>query len=461
MNKMKSNNDDVSNNIDDQFTIMIVDDEPSILKSFRRYFISSGYRLLLADDGEKGLRLLTNNTIDLMILDLKMPGIDGMKVLERAMALRPSLKVIIQTGHGGIPEAVQAMKFGAIDFLVKGESLEVFQDRIRQVYETWLLEQERFTSCGNQEDYFLFDGLVGESSPMQTLKNQIMRVAPTDTTVLIQGESGTGKELIAKALHQHSQRKNNPFVAVDCASISESILESELFGHVKGAYTGAETSSKGLIRSADSGTLFLDEIGEVSLSVQAKLLRTIQERTIRPVGSSDTHYANVRIIAATNRNLFNEVARQSFRQDLYYRLSTITLTAPPLRERGNDIALLTQYILGQCATIQGEPVVASQQVLQIFLKYKWPGNVRELDNVLRRAAVFSDTGTIDPEDLPRVMMDLINEGNGTIKPSTVAASEKEAIKRALEVTNYNRKESLEILGISEATLYRKRKKYNL
>lgn len=446
---------------DGQFTIMIIDDEQSILKSFSRYFSKSSYRLLLANNGEKGLKLLENNVVNLMILDLKMPGIGGMKVLERAMEIRPSLKVIIQTGYGCIPDAVQAMKYGAIDFLIKGGSLEIFQDRIHQVYETWLLDQKHRTSCGNLEDYFLFDGLVGESPSMQILKNQIMRVAPTDTTVLIQGESGTGKELIAKALHQHSQRNNNPFVAVDCASINESILESELFGHVKGAYTGAETSSKGLIRSADSGTLFLDEIGEVSLAVQAKLLRTIQERTIRPVGSTDIHYADVRIIAATNRNLFNEVARQSFRQDLYYRLSTITLNAPPLRDRGNDIELLTRYILGQCTTVEGKAIVASPEAIKICLKYQWPGNVRELENVLRRAAVFSDTGTIYPQDLPPIMMDMINDSRKIIKPETVAASEKEAIRRALEITNYNRKESLDILGISEATLYRKRKKYNL
>ena len=443
------------------FSILVVDDEPAILNSLKRYLSRSGYRLLLAENGEKGLSMLEANEIDLMLLDLKMPGINGLEVLERAKRMRPNLKVIMQTGHGGVQEAVLAMRRGALDFLIKGESVEILQSRIRQVFENWKLERENLVLRNHNKELFQFDGLVGASPPMQRLKKLIVRVAPTDTTVLIQGESGTGKELIAQALHHHSERRDKPFIAVDCASISESILESELFGHVKGAFTGADSASQGLIRSADSGTLFLDEIGEISLAVQAKLLRTIQERLVRPVGSTKIYHADVRIIAATNRNLLDEVSRSTFRQDLYYRISAVTLTAPPLRERSDDIPLLTKYILGQCATIQGGPVNASPETLNILSRYDWPGNVRELENVLRGGAVFSDTGMLQPIDLPPLLQVLNEAKNVVDKNTTVMAFEKEAIINALALSKNNRKEALKLLGISEATLYRKIKKYKL
>lgn len=445
----------------DEFTILVVDDEPAVLSSLKRYLAWSGYRLLLAENGEKGLALLDANKIDLMLLDLKMPGIDGIEVLKLAKDKHPDLKIIMLTGYGSIQESVSAMKKGALDFLIKGESVEILHSRIRQVYGNWLLERENSALRKKDKEFFSFDNLVGDSVPMRRLKNLIVRVAPTDTTVLIQGESGTGKELIAQALHHHSERRDKPFIAVDCAAISESILESELFGHVKGAFTGADSSSQGLIRSADSGTLFLDEIGEIALTVQAKLLRTIQERSVRPVGSTKTYHADVRIIAATNRNLLDEVSRLTFRQDLYYRISTVTLTAPSLRERSEDIALLTKYILGQCATVKGESVVASPETLDILSRYDWPGNVRELENVLRGAAIFSDTGVLQPEELPAMLQALIKNPKATDRGTTFAAIEKEAIRNALAVAKNNRKVALKMLGISEATLYRKIKKYNL
>lgn len=442
-----------------QFTVLIVDDEPDVLRSLRRYLVRSGYQLLFAEDGETALQLLAANVVDLMLLDLKMPGIEGMKVLEQARVMRSSLKVIIQTGYGGVHEAVQAMRQGAFDFLVKGEPVEKFQSCIRQVYENWQLKQENSASRRRNSEIFQFDDLLGESLPMQQLKKKIVRVAPTDTTVLIQGESGTGKELIAKALHYHSERNNEPLITVDCASISESILESELFGHVKGAFTGADDASLGLIRAADAGTIFLDEIGEMPISIQAKLLRTIQERHVRPVGSTTTYFTNIRIMAATNRNLIDEVARRSFRMDLFYRISQVTLTVPPLRDRGDDFVLLIRYILDQCAAVYGQSFVVSPEVFNILTRYSWPGNVRELDNVLRGAAVFCDNGIIQPHNLPPILLDrTAGEGGNN---NTVESSEREAIRKALLLCGHNKKEAVKMLGISEATLYRKIKKYDL
>lgn len=445
----------------ENFTILIVDDETSILKALKRLFHKNGYRILLAENGQKGLEILGSTEVDLMLLDLKMPGMDGFEVLDRAMQCRPSLKIIIQTGHGGVKEAVKAVQKGALDFLIKGDSPEILNNRIRQVYEHWQLEQENSALRRKNVEQFEFDKLIGESSAMFQLKKLITRVAPTDSTVLIQGESGTGKELIAQALHYHSERRNKPFLAIDCASISESVLESELFGHERGAFTGADTPFRGVIRSADTGTLFLDEIGEISLSMQAKLLRTIQERSIRPVGSTKFHQVDIRIIAATNKNLLNEVANSTFRQDLYYRISTVTLTAPPLRKRDNDILLLTEYFLEQCSASLGRKISVSDEVYEFLNRYEWPGNIRELDNVLRSAAVLSGKDVIEADDLPPAMRKTSPPTEQVTKFITLEAMEKEAIRTALTLSKNNRKEATKMLAISEATLYRKIKKYRL
>lgn len=445
----------------DNFTLLIVDDDISILESLKRLFYKNGYRILLAENGKKGLEIIKSTHVDLMLLDLKMPGMDGFEVLDRAIKFNPSLKVIILTGHGGVKEAVLAVQKGALDFLIKGESTELLNNRILQVYEHWQLEQENNALRRKNAEQFEFDSLIGESAAMVQLKKLITRVAPTDSTVLIQGESGTGKELIAHALHHHSERRDKPFVAIDCASISETVLESELFGHERGSFTGAENSFQGVIRSAESGTLFLDEIGEISLGMQAKLLRAIQERSIRPVGSTKFYKVDIRIIAATNKNLLNEVADSAFRQDLYYRLSTVTLTAPPLRKRENDIFLLTEYFLEQCSASLGKPISVSEEVLDLFARYEWPGNIRELDNILRGAAVFSDNGIIKASDLPPVFQNSPPPNEQTLNLMTLEAMEKEAIKKALTLSKNNRKEARKMLAISEATLYRKIKKYNL
>lgn len=443
-----------------QFTILVVDDEQSILNSIQRFFKKDNYRVILADSGEEGLAILAKNSVDLLLLDLKMPGMDGLTVLKKAKDLLPELKVIIQTGHGGVSEAVEAIRNGASDFLEKGGSPELLRNRVGLIYENWLLSQKEWDGKERRGYVFDCDKLVGESPPILKLKDLIVRVADTDTTVLIQGESGTGKELVAQALHHHSKRREAPFVVVDCASINETVIESELFGHEKGAFTGAETATQGLVRTANKGTLFLDEIGELSLSVQAKLLRLIQEQTVRPVGSTKNQQVDIRIIAATHRKLLDEMIGKTFRQDLYYRLSTVTLTVPPLRERRGDIGLLSNHILRQRQGVKTEASI-TDQVQLLLNQYDWPGNVRELENVLLGALVFAKDGIITPEDLPPPIGTHLPVEKTTLKAGTLASYELEAIKNALVEAKANRRTAANILDISEATLYRKIKEYSL
>lgn len=443
------------------FTILFVDDEQSAHSSLNRFFAKYNYTMVSALEANEALAYLETNSPDLVILDLKMPGMDGLTLLKKIKETHADLKVIIQTGHGGVNEAVEALKHGASDFLEKGSSPEILRTRVNQVYELWLLEQQNRELKESSPQHFHFPGLIGESIKIQKLKDMIVRVAPTETTVLIQGESGTGKELVARAIHHHSHRMKKEFIPVDCAAISESVIESELFGHTKGAYTGADSASLGLIRSADQGTLFLDEIGELSPAVQAKLLRTIQERIVRPVGSTKSYPVDMRIVAATNRTLLSEVSEGKFRQDLYYRLSSVTLTSPSLQEREGDIELLAQHILERNAK-EGEKITISPRAMSKLRAYSWPGNIRELENVIKGASVFAEGNTIDTGDLPSMVSGAAETVSETDTPAgTLASYELRAIKNALQRADGNRRKAAEILDISEATLYRKIKQFKL
>jgi len=447
---------------ENRFSLLIVDDEQDVQSAMRRYFGRAPYRLLFADNGEGALDMLSRNSVSLMLLDLKMPGMDGLEVLRTVMAERPELKVIMLTGHGGVQEAVAAMKLGAVDFFEKAISPDVLKKKVDQLHAMWQLEQENRLLRDRLDARFRFEALIGESPPMLKLKDMIARIAPTDTSVLIQGESGTGKELIAQAIHHHSIRKQEVFIPVDCAAINETVMESELFGHTKGAFTGADQATLGLIRSADKGTLFLDEIGELSVAMQAKLLRTLQERTVRPVGSTKMIPVDIRIVAATNRNLVEAIAEGGFRQDLYYRLSAVTLHAPPLRERGDDILLLSQHLANRLGREGLAPKQLSDQALTVLNSYQWPGNVRELENVIRSAMAFCADDMIRPDDLSIITTPPASP-HGTISPATASMAdyEAEAIRNALEQTSGSRREAAKMLGISEATLYRRIKQYNL
>ena len=449
-------------NIENEFKLLVVDDEPDALKAMGRFLARTDYKLIFSDNGSKALDILSKESVSLVLLDLKMPGMDGFTVLKAALEKQPDLKVIILTGHGGVQEAVKALTMGAVDFFEKPISPKVLRQRISQIYSIWQLKQENQMLRSRIAGQFQFDELVGESPSMLKLKDMISRIAPTDSSILIQGESGTGKELVARAIHYHSNRESEVFMPVDCAAITESVMESELFGHAKGAFTGANQASLGLIRSADRGTLFLDEVGELSMNMQAKLLRTIQERTVRPVGSMNLKPVDIRIVAATNRDLMKATEEGSFRLDLYYRLSAITLVVPPLHERYEDIPMLARHIAGKLKNEGLPPKRFSKEALTLLSNYNWPGNVRELENVIRRAMAFAVTDTISPKDLESISETATEVSSpNPSSAATLSDYEANAIRSTLEQTGGNRRKAAEILGISEATLYRRIKEYNI
>jgi DNA-binding NtrC family response regulator len=447
-----------------KFSLLMVDDEPAVISSLRRVFFEDDYDLHSAQSGEDALEIMTKLRIDAALVDLKMPGMDGFSLVKEMKKASPTLMVIMLTGHGGIKEAVEAIKLGADDFLEKPFSPEGLRARVSQLYNIWALREENRALKDKIESQFGFDSLVGNSTAMLRLKETIAQIGPADTSVLIQGETGTGKELVAKAIHHHSLRSEKSFVPVDCAAISETVIESELFGHLKGAFTGAHISTLGLIRSADKGTLFLDEVGELSPAIQAKLLRTIQEKEVRPVGSSKSYPVDVRILAATNRDLAEEIALGNFREDLFYRLHVVVVHVLPLRDRREDIPLLANYFIKRFGTDFSPVRAISQEALFCLENHKWPGNIRELENVLRRAVALGKNQTIMPEDLPPNIYrppEAPCQNAIRLSEDSLAAYEKAAIQNALTKSGQNRKRAADILGIGEATLYRKIKKYGV
>jgi len=442
----------------------MVDDEREVLSSLKRVFFDDDYHIHTARNGQDALELLGKVSIDAALIDLKMPGMDGLTLLKEIRKGYPAIMVMMLTGYGGVKEAVEAIKLGAVDFLEKPFSPEGLRARVAQLHQIWELKEGNRKLRAKIEFEFGFDRLVGNSTAILKLKAMIAQVGPTDASILIQGETGTGKELVARAIHYHSPRSDNNFVPVDCAAISETVMESELFGHVKGAFTGAHVSTLGLIRSADKGTLFLDEVGELSPAIQVKLLRTIQEREVRPVGSSKSYQVDVRILAATNRDLATEVALGNFREELFYRLNVVTVNVPPLRDRGEDIHLLARYFVKRFASDFSPAKDIAREALISLENYDWPGNIREMENVIRRAMALAKEDIILPEDLPPNIYQPPSEPLQKIDhPSdgSLATYEKAAIQNALAKSGSNRKKAAQILGIGEATLYRKMKKYQI
>jgi DNA-binding NtrC family response regulator len=447
-----------------KFTLLAVDDESSVLSSLKRFFFDDDYQIHTAGSGEEALELLKKVSVDAALIDLKMPGMDGLTLLREMRKANYQIMTIMLTGHGSIKEAVKAIKLGAVDFIEKPYSPEGLHARVAQLHQIWELKEENRKLRSRIESRFDFDPLVGNSKVMLNLKRLIAQVGPDDAPVLIQGETGTGKELVARAIHHHSRRRHNDFVPVDCAAISETVIESELFGHVKGAYTGAHIPTLGLVRSADKGTLFLDEVGELSSAIQAKLLRTIQEMEVRPVGSSTSHKVDIRIISATNRDLVAEVAQTNFREDLFYRLNVVVLQVPPLRDRMDDVALLAKFFVKNFVTDFSTVKDISKEALIRLQNNRWPGNIRELENVIRRAIALGTQEFIQPEDLPPSIV----SSPGKVTPDkalpaedSLEAYEKAAIQNALAKSRNSRRKAAKILNISEATLYRKISKFGL
>ncbi len=434
--------------------ILVVDDEPSARSGLEKLLRQEGYSVLTAPDGPTALGLLEDEAPSLVITDLRMPGMDGVELVEKIVARTTDLPVIVVTAYGELSAAVKAMRAGAQDFLTKPIDFDVLRFAIdRALSRSELVaEAEVLRRQVREEGGVGLGGLVGASPAMQRVYRTAKQVAPARATVLITGESGTGKGELARAIHDMSPRHAKPFVALHCSSLSESLLESELFGHEKGSFTGADRRRIGRIEAAEGGTLFLDEIGEIPAATQVKLLRVLQERTIERVGSSETVRVDVRLIAATHRDLVAEVEAGRFREDLFYRLKVVHLEMPPLRLRDGDILLLANHFLRKFARENNKEVSAFSEAARAkLLSHRWPGNVRELENALERAVVLSEGKTIEETDLPSEIAP-VAKGAVRIPGSTMAEIERYAILTSLEACNGSTTKAAELLGISVRTI---------
>jgi two-component system, NtrC family, response regulator PilR len=381
--------------------VLVVDDERSMRELLAIVLGREGYEVFAAEHGQAALAVLERQHFDLLVSDIRMPDMSGVELLRAARDLQPDLIAIMMTAYASTETAVEALRLGARDYLIKPFNVEELKLRIRDHLEKRELRQEVVLLKKSLQVSHQFSSIVGRSEPMLRLFALVERVAPTNSTVLITGESGTGKELVARAIHYNSLRRDAPFVALHCAALPETLLESELFGHVKGAFTGADTNKKGLIEQGEHGTIFLDEIAEMSPGMQVKLLRVLQERRFRRVGGLEEIAADIRVIAATNKHLAELVSEGSFREDLFYRINVIPVVLPPLRERGEDIPLLAEHFLARFSAEMGKKIASiSRDALALLEGYHWPGNVRELQNVLERAVALEQTPTILPETLP-------------------------------------------------------------
>ena len=397
--------------------ILVVDDEESVRWALTKALERAGYRVDLAADGPGGFSAAENPEVDLVLLDVRLPGRDGLAVLRDIRKRRPDLPVIMMTAYGTLQVAVEAMKQGAYDYLGKPFDVDEVLLVVEKALEAQALAREVSQLRHLTEERFDLGGIVGGSPAMQHIFKAVGKVAGTDLTVLLRGESGTGKELIARAVHENSRRKGRAFVPVNCAAIPRELLESELFGHEKGAFTGAVAARRGRFEQADGGTVFLDEVGDMDLSLQTKLLRVVQERRIERLGGEGSIPVDVRIVAATNQDLEGAVAARAFREDLFYRLNVVSIHLPPLRDRREDIpALVTHFLAAFAQEEQAAPKVLAPDALELMVAYRWPGNVRELENVVKRAAALTPTALVLPDQLP----DPVRKGAGAEEPATGA-----------------------------------------
>jgi two-component system response regulator HydG len=448
--------------------ILLVDDDPGHLVSLKTITKSWGYQVETADDGSVAVEMVRSTPMDLILMDVRMTRMSGIEALKQIKVYNPTIPIVIMTAYSSVNSAVEAIKAGAYDYLIKPLDFEVLKLTIERASEhAGLREENRALKENLKSDYDLAN-IIGRSQSMKKLLGMMSMVAPSDATVLITGDSGTGKELIARSLHFNSPRKDKPLVVVNCAAIAETLLESELFGHEKGSFTGADKRREGRFMQADKGSIFLDEIGETSSTMQAKLLRVLQEKEIQRVGGEETLKVDVRIIAATNRDLEKEVAEGNFREDLFYRLNVMPLHVPPLNARRDDIPLLSQHFLGKFAaknrkTIKGFIPLA----MDMLVNYAWPGNVRELENTIERAVILATGEHITETQLP---LNITEQYEDPEKRATRANQildgthslediEKEAIQAALTASNGNKAEAARRLGITRKTLHNKLKSY--
>ncbi len=445
--------------MDKEFKALVIDDDPEMCSLLADSLQGEGLSVLTSDDSLEACKILKKEEFDVIITDLKMKGLKGLDLLEEAKGVAPGTPVIIITAFGTIQSAIQAMKMGAYDYITKPFQMDEIVLTIKKALENRLLRKEVVRLRKEVESRYQFHQLIGTSPPMQKIYDLIQRISDATGNVLITGESGTGKELVAKAIHYNGVRKDAPFVAVNCAAIPETLLESELFGYKKGAFTDAKADKKGLFFGAMDGTLFLDEITEMSLMLQAKLLRVIEERCVRPLGDTHSYPIDVRIISASNRDIRSGIREGRFREDLYYRLKVIDIELPPLRKRKEDIPLLIQHFIAKFSDETKRKVSGvSEDALKLLANYSWPGNVRELENVVQRAITLAQHETIGPDDLPSSMLQEIRESvldKGFREKYSIDHLEKEYIKRILIEVGGNKSKAAEILGLDRKTLYRK------
>lgn len=446
-------------------TILIVDDEKNILSGLKIAFEDEGYSVLTAVNGKEGWDVLSKNMVDLVITDIRMPEMTGDELIRKITSSYPTLPVIALTGHGTIETAVEIMRDGAIDFFTKPVDLDKLFLVVRKTITASMLKEqnrkltEEIEKLKKQQKY---TRIIGKSGKVSSLLDTINQIAPTKASVLITGESGTGKELVADAIQSLSDRSDKPFIKVHCASLSSSILESELFGHEKGSFTGAVSQKKGRFELADGGTLFLDEIGEIDAATQVKLLRVLQEREFERVGGEKTIKVDVRVIAATNRDLLEEVRKGNFREDLYYRLAVVEVNVPPLRERKEDIELLSSEFLKNFASRDNKNIDGfSNQARKLLYEYSWPGNIRELTNAVESSVVLAKGRTIEVDDLPSHIKGQKKSHSITLElPITMDDAEKKIILDTISFCKGNKTKAAEVLKIGRKTLHRKLNEWN-
>jgi DNA-binding NtrC family response regulator len=443
------------------YKILVVDDDPEMCQTISDVLCEEGFSVDTLNESMQASKLLRNKEFDVIVTDLRMKGLKGLDLLGETRKVNPPPPVIIITAFGTIESAIQAMKMGAYDYITKPFKMEELVLTIQKALEHRLLKKEIIRLKREVESRYHFHHLIGKSPSMQRIYDLIERISESSSNVLITGESGTGKELVARAIHYNGSRKEGPFIALNCAAIPETLLESELFGYKKGAFTDAKSDKKGLIFEAKEGTLFLDEITEMLPTLQAKLLRVIEEREVRPLGDTNSYPFDVRIISTTNQDIQALIQGGRFREDLYYRLKVIDMELPPLRERREDIPLLIQHFVAKFSRdVKKNVSGVSGDALKILLNYSWPGNIRELENVIQRAITLGQHEMVLPEDLPPLMtreMDGDGFEKALQKRYTVDQLEKEYIKRVLIEAGGNKSKAAEILGLDRKTLYRKLK----
>ena len=442
-----------------KFSLLIIDDEEPQLQSLKSFLTKRGYIVYTANNGEEGYKIAGSNLIDIVLTDFNMPGWNGLLVLQKIKELNPEIDIVVMTAFGTIESAVNLMKNGAFDYLTKPIDLDELENILGKIKERKLLIGENKLLRAQLQDKFRFEQIISQSNLMETVLNTAGRVANSRATVLVRGESGTGKELIAKAIHFASPRKDKPFITVNVASLSENLLESELFGHEKGSFTGAINQRIGRFEEADGGTIFIDEVGDIPLSVQVKLLRVIQFGDVQKIGSSNLIHTDVRIIAATHRNLEEMIKNGEFREDLFYRLNVVEIALPSLRQRKEDVSILADHFIKKYAKENQKEIKGiSREALDQLLKYNFPGNVRELENLIERAVVMTRNEFIAMEDLP--ILTNMKEIDKKLNPynfddgyeEKIKSFERTMIQEALNRTNGNKSAAARILGISERHL---------